>query len=218
MCLPQNWATVNVSAGCLHRCVYCFAAGYRHNPTEALTIRLYTDLVSRMQRELATMSSPPRRLHLSPSVDPFQPLPEVQRVSTSLLRTALSRGMEAHFITKGYLVLPETKALILAHRACVFITVGLITTDPALAAILEPGAAPPADRLALARWAVSEGVHTCVRVAPVLPGVTDSDAQLEDLFGKIDEAGVRTVALSYIFLRSDSTRCIVRGNVARRWR
>ncbi|KAJ4456312.1 putative radical SAM protein [Paratrimastix pyriformis] len=199
-CLPSNFATVNVSAGCVHQCVYCFAAGYRHSPADGTICRVYDNLTEFMEEELAS-GRRPARLHLSPSCDPFQPIPEVQSVSEQLIRQALAHHIPAHFITKGVLIHRPFREYLVAHHEQVFMTVGLITLDPALQTLLEPGAAPPQARLAQAQWAVSHGIHCAVRVVPVLPGVTDTDAQMRALFTAIHATGVRIVSLSYLFLR-----------------
>lgn len=55
----------------------------------------------------------------------------------------------------------------------------LCTLDEGVAAALEPGAPPPAERLVLVRALAAEGVDVGISLAPWIPGVTDVAAVLD---------------------------------------
>ena len=50
--------TVNLTAGCLHDCVYCYIRGYKNHPGESRII-LYEDTLERLKREVRDSSSEP---------------------------------------------------------------------------------------------------------------------------------------------------------------
>lgn len=63
---------INVYAGCDHKCVYCYAAGYE--PEDANIKRSFERLLQMDMDDLERFDVPPAPVHLSNSTDPFQPL------------------------------------------------------------------------------------------------------------------------------------------------
>jgi len=96
---------INVYVGCSHNCQYCYAAAYE--PDKAGTKRDFQRGIDRDMEELDAFDVPPAPVHLSNSVDAFQPLER----TTGHTRYALEH--------------------ILAHRQR-FTTVTILTKDPML--------------------------------------------------------------------------------------
>lgn len=63
---------INVYVGCSHNCRYCYAAAYE--PEKAATKRDFRRGIDRDMAELNAFDVPPAPVHLSNSVDAFQPL------------------------------------------------------------------------------------------------------------------------------------------------
>lgn len=63
---------INVYTGCDHKCVYCYASGYE--PTKANIKENFKKLILKDMEELELFNVPTAPVHLSNSVDPFQPL------------------------------------------------------------------------------------------------------------------------------------------------
>jgi hypothetical protein len=68
--------TINISAGCLHNCVYCYSKGYSNYPGDG-NITIYSNLVEKLSAELAHKRNPPYSVYFCPSCDPFQPAKEI---------------------------------------------------------------------------------------------------------------------------------------------
>ena len=98
---------INVYAGCDHKCVYCYAAGY--SPTQASRKKDFEKLITKDIEDLERFDVPPAPVHLSNSTDPLQPL----EAETANTKFALEQ--------------------ILAHRNR-FTTVTILTKNPLLAA------------------------------------------------------------------------------------
>ena len=65
----------------------------------------------------------------------------------------------------------------------------------------QPGTAPPASRLGAIRRLAAAGIDVGVGIAPILPGLSDSPAQLEAVVRAARAAGARTIWGSVVHLR-----------------
>ena len=84
---------------------------------------------------------------------------------------ALEAGKEIGILTKG-IIREDTFALLAKTPERVFVQVGLITVDPAIAKLVEPGAPAPAQRLDQMKRLIAAGIRTGARIDPILPGLT----------------------------------------------
>jgi DNA repair photolyase len=75
------------------------------------------------------------------------------------------------------------------------------TIDPRVWRATEPGTPPPHQRLRAMRVLVDGGVRAGVALAPVLPGISDSPAQLTQVIRAAREAGACNVWTDVVNLR-----------------
>lgn len=191
--------TVNITEGCALGCTYCYIQGYTHYPGPNRIV-LFANTPEVLGAELLRRRRKPRRVYFSPSSDAFQYLPQVQDVSLRTMQVLLNAGIEVAFLTKGF-VKHEFLALFRTAPQRVFAQVGITTLDRRLWRAFEPRTAPPEMRLNTIRSLVASGVHTTARLDPLIPDLTDTEANLVPLLGALRCAGVREVAASYLFLR-----------------
>ena len=83
----------------------------------------------------------------------------------------------------------------------VSVSISLALLDEELHRTLEPGTPTPRARLDLVRRIRAAGLSCGVLVAPILPYLTDSDAQLEALVGKLAAAGATSISGIALYLR-----------------
>lgn len=191
--------TVNITAGCLHDCVYCYARAYSGYPGDGVAV-LYGDTPQRLERELSRAKSKPHAVYFSPSSDLFQPHPDIQRCADEVLQVLFSHRVGVVFLSKG--AIPEAAMrLIEAHAGLVQAQIGLLSTDAEIARTFEPGAAAPVVRLAQMERLVAAGVQTVARVDPILPGISDGDEAFDRLFSAIHDTGVRVAAAGILYTR-----------------
>jgi DNA repair photolyase len=200
----QNVATINVTAGCALGCKYCYIQGYSHYPGAERVI-LYVNTPEVVAWELERKRKQPQRVYFSPSSDAFQYLPQVQDVSLRTMTVLLHAGIESAFLTKGFITRPFLE-LFAGHSERVFAQIGITTLDRGLWRRFEPRTAPPHMRMAAIEALVRLGVHTTVRLDPLIPSLTDSEDNLLPLLGALSQAGIRDAAASYLFLRPQFAR------------
>lgn len=190
--------TINLTAGCLHDCAYCYIRGYSTYPGDN-TITVYENTLEKLRGELSLRRTKPRAVYFSPSSDLFQPAPEVLELTEAVLRFLFSQGIGVAFLTKGRI--PEgTLSLLTENAELVRAQIGIVTAEEGISHLFERSAASPRKRLAQMEALITGGVPTEARLDPVLPGLTD-DRSADRLFAALAQVGVKRAAIGVLFLR-----------------
>ena len=205
--LPFAW-TLNPYRGCEFGCKYCYAR-YTHEFMELhdgreFERKIFAKLGSpaQLRAELRRARDRGLPIALGTATDPYQPAEKQFRVTRRMLQVFNEfEGVDFSITTKSPLILRDLDLLAplaARHRLTVHITV--TTVDARLARLLEPKAPPPAKRLAAVRLLNKAGIRTGVNAAPILPGLTDSPAQLDRLARAASEHGARFLLPMMLFL------------------
>jgi len=215
--MPFTW-TVNPYRGCAMGCRYCYAT-YTHEFMGITTPEAFHSLVyvktgaeEETARRLAAVVKRGERIALGTATDPYQPGEARARVTRRFLEmVAQHRGARLGIVTKGALLLRDLGLLQTIHaRSRLSIHVSLITPHAELARRLDPWAPPPDVRIEVLRRLVDAGLEACLGLAPVLPGLTDDEASLDLLLGRVAAAGVRRMFSNVLFLRSPTKEKFLR--------
>jgi DNA repair photolyase len=153
--------------------------------------RLFRGFLARDQWE-------PEPIALSGVTDPYQPCEREFGITRKCLEVAAAAGQPVEVVTKSPLVLRDLDILApMAARGLAHVNVSVTTLDAKLARAMEPRAGSPAARLRAIRELSAAGVPVRVLVAPVIPGLTDSE--LPAILAAAKDAGAR--AAGYVLLR-----------------
>lgn len=200
--------TINLTAGCAHECLYCYARSYSQNPGQG-RVTLYTNTLEKLREELPRKRRRPEAVYFSPSCDVFQPVPEVLDLAYEVFAFLLRQGIGVALLTKGRI--PDRHMdLLKANASMVHAGIGLTTLDRHVWETFEPYSAPPDVRVAQIETLVQAGIDVQVRLDPILPGVTDDEASLAGVFATLARLGVRDVAVSTLFIRPPIVRTLKR--------
>ena len=138
------------------------------------------------------------------ATDPYQPAERRFRVTRGVLQTlAEHAGLSVLIITKSPLITRDIDVLQrIAVQSSLTVHLSLITMRRELARLIEPRAPTPDARIrALARLRAG-GIDVGINVMPVLPGITDNPADLDDLVRQVAAAGATHVNACALRLRS----------------
>jgi deazaflavin-dependent oxidoreductase (nitroreductase family) len=171
--VPQHplWS-VNPYRHCDFRCRYCSV----HAQGVAVPSLTGDALRRRLRLELQVVP-PEHHTVLSAMCDAYVPAEAHIGIARIAMEELIATGRCVHVVTKGATVLRD--ADLLRRARCGKVEVSLCTLDEGLAAALEPGAPPPAERLVLVRALAAAGVDVGISLAPWIPGVTDVGAVLD---------------------------------------
>lgn len=178
--LGFRWSA-NPYRGCLHACAYCYA-----RPThEYLDLGAGTDfdtkiVVKRDAPELlrAAFDKPSWQGELvmfSGVTDCYQAIEKELELTRQCLEICLAYKNPVSVISKSALVERDVELfLALAREARFSISVSLAFADDEQARTIEPWAASPERRFKVIETLARAGVPVGVMVAPIIPGVNDS--------------------------------------------
>jgi DNA repair photolyase len=138
------------------------------------------------------------------ATDPYQPAERRFRVTRAVLEVLAEHpGLRIVIITKSPLVTRDIDLLTrIARRSKLSIHISLITLRRDLARRLEPRAPTPESRIRALTRLSEAGLDAGVNCMPVLPGITDSPADLEALVKRVAEAGATYVGVCALRLQA----------------
>ena len=198
--------TINLTAGCAHDCVYCYARSYSQNPGKG-RITLYANTLEMLREELPRKRRRPPAVYFSPSSDAFQPVPQVLELTYKVFEFLLARRVGVAFLTKGRI--PDRHMdLLKANAPNIHAGIGLTTLDERISRAFEPGAAPPEVRVAQIAALRQAGIDTQIRLDPILPGLTDDEETLDAVFATLGRLDARDAAISTAFMRPSIARTV----------
>lgn len=205
--MPFRW-TVNPMRGCLHACTYCFARpsheylGFGPGEDFQTQIVVKTNVVEVLTAELRRRSWQREHVALGTNTDPYQRAEGRYALMPGILGALAGSGTPLSLLTKGTLLRRDLPLLAeAATRVDVGVAVSLAIGDEDLQQAMEPGTPTPRARLALVRAVRDAGLGCGVLVAPVMPWLTDSTAQLDALFAALADAGASWVTVFPLHLR-----------------
>jgi DNA repair photolyase len=205
--MPFAW-TINPYRGCEFACKYCYAR-YTHEFMEmrdglSFEQKIYVKQhAAELLRQELRRVKPGEDIALGTATDPYQPIEKKLEVTRSILQE-LSRhsGLELGIVTKSALVARDIDLLgEIAKRCRLCVNITVTTTDPDLARVLEPRAPRPDLRLEALNKLRDAGLPAGVICAPVLPGITDTPRQLEDVVRAAAAARACHVHCNPLFLK-----------------
>ncbi|MBW1596036.1 Rv2578c family radical SAM protein [Streptomyces sp. JJ38] len=205
--MPFDW-TVNPYRGCTHACVYCFARR-THSYLDLDTghgfdsqIVVKTNAPELLRRELASARWRGEHIAMGTNVDCYQRAEGRYRLMPGILTALRDCANPFSILTKGTLILRDLDLLRSAAAVTeVGVAVSVGFTDEELWRTVEPGTPAPERRLDVVRTLSQHGIGVGVLMAPVIPFLGDSPAQLRDTVRAIAAAGATSVTPLTLHLR-----------------
>ncbi len=185
--------TMNIYRGCCHGCVYCDSRSECYRVEDFGRVRAKEDALRLIRDELQRKVRP-GVIGTGSMSDPYNPFEADLQLTRHALELFDAYQFGAAIATKSDLILRDIDILssIRSHSP-VLCKLTVTTTDPDLAARLEPGAPSPARRLEAVRQLSAAGLFTGVLLMPVLPFLEDSVDNILAVTEAAAAAGARFV-------------------------
>jgi DNA repair photolyase len=206
--VPFQW-TINPYRGCSHACRYCFARNTHtyldldagHDFDTQVVVKVNAGEL--LRRELAAPRWAGERIAMGTNVDVYQRAEGRYRLMRPILEALRDFGNPFSILTKGTLILRD---LDLLRQAKAVTSVGLAFSvgfvDEEVWRSVEPGTPSPRRRLDAVRQLTDAGFDVSVLMAPILPGLTDTEESIDATVRAIADSGATGVVPLPLHLRT----------------
>lgn len=199
-----RWS-LNPYRGCFHACGYCYARsshqywGFGAGTDFDRKIVVKTNVAEKLREEFLRDSWRGETIAFSGNTDCYQPLEAVYGLTRRCLEVCREFRNPVGVITKGALVRRDIELLAAMSRETrVSVTLSIPFADDATGRAIEPGASLPSQRFETLRLLSDAGISTGIGIAPVIPGLNDSD--IGPLLERARAAGARYAFLVLVRL------------------
>lgn len=191
--LPFRYS-VNPYRGCIHACAYCYARpshqylGFGAGTDFDRKIVVKTNAPELLREAFLRPSWEGENIVFSGNTDCYQPLEANYEITRRCLEVCLEFQNPISIITKSRLVArdaPLLADLSRRARAMVFLSIPFARDEDALN--VEPWAAKTSLRFSAMRILADAGISVGIAIAPIIPGLNDSD--VPELLERAKEAG-----------------------------
>jgi DNA repair photolyase len=188
--------SINPYRGCEHGCIYCYARpthsflGYSAGLDFETEIFYKPHAPEILSQELSAKNYDPLPITLGSNTDCYQPAERALKLTRKIIEVLQNNSHPFIIITKSALVVRDLDLLApMAANNLVHVNISITTLNAELAGAMEPRASAPYRRLKTIEALASAGIPVTVLVAPIIPGLNDSE--IENILSAAYEAGAR---------------------------
>jgi DNA repair photolyase len=197
--LPFQW-TINPYRGCSHACVYCFARpthvflGMNGGRDFESRIVVKVNVAGVLRSQLGRRRWKGEHIAMGTNTDPYQAAEGKYRLMPGIIRALIDFRNPFSILSKGTMMLRDLDLLLQAAEVTdVHTSYSIGTIDEEAWRKTEPGTPHPLKRVEAVRRLNAAGIPCGVLMAPILPGISDSPAQLRATAAAVIEAGATHV-------------------------
>lgn len=197
--------SLNPYRGCSHGCAYCYARPTHEYLGFSAGLDFETKVLVKhrapelLRQWLARKGWTAEPIGFSGATDCYQPAEREFQLTRRCLEVARECRQPLGIVTKNALVCRDIDILSeMASHNTIHVTFSITTLDAPLARVMEPRTSTPAARLRAMGQLCQAGIPVSVLVAPVIPGLTDSE--IPRILRAASEAGACSAAWTLLRL------------------
>ena len=196
----DNWFldeySINPYEGCSCNCLYCYIRGskYGENMDEGLVVK--TNALEVLEKQLAARAKKNQYgiVTVGSAIDAYMKHEKKLRLTEGVLKLLLKYRFPVFISTKTQLILRDIEILKQIDKSAilpedlknslgcgVILSTSISTINSEVCNMLEPGAATPKERLRTLKLLHQEGFLTGVNAIPILPFISDTEEELEEI-------------------------------------
>jgi len=211
--LPYKY-DLNIYRGCSHRCQYCYAL-YSHRYLENADffekVYVKTNIVEELEKELSSKRWKREWINLGGVTDSYQAIERQYKIMPKILELMIKYKTPITISTKSDLILRDMDLLEkLAKVTTVNVAVTITIWDEKLRQLMEPGAVSSERRMEVLRQLKAKGINLGLHLMPIVPYLTDTSENLENILREAGEVPVDYVIAGMLNLRSETRKNFLR--------
>ena len=182
---PFKW-TMNPYRGCRHACTYCYARpthefwGMDSGKDFETRVFAKVNAPEVLRKELKRPSWRRETIAIGTASDPYEPAEAEYKITRRLLKVLKDFHNPVTITTKGVLIRRDVDILAeLSQVADVHVNFSIGAVNEKVWRTMEPGTPRPEARLEVMQYLVESGVSAGVNMAPLLPGISDDEANIQ---------------------------------------
>lgn len=184
---PYSW-DLNIYRGCEHGCCYCYALyshQYLNDGQFFSNVYVKTNIVEQLEKKLRMSTWKREVINLGSVCDSYQPAEASYQIMPEILKLLIKYKTPAIVSTKSDLILRDFELIDQLSRITYFNVAGTITTlDETIRKKIEPMASPSLKRFEMLREFRKTKASVGLHLMPMLPFLTDTQANVEELFSQ----------------------------------
>jgi len=203
--LPQQW-DLNLYRGCQHGCVYCFAI-YSHdylNPNGNYYEDIYVkvNIVEQLEKQLRSPNWKRETIAIAGVTDCYQPIEAKYKLMPEILKLMIKYKNPVAISTKSDLILRDYDLIDELSRVTdVSITASIVCMDNDIRRKIEPVGRNAKQKFNMLKEFSKTDVTTGMLQMPIIPYITDSRDNIEDLYAHARDAEVNFIVPGMLYLR-----------------
>ncbi|MEJ8800464.1 PA0069 family radical SAM protein [Pontibacter sp. H249] len=197
--------SLNPYQGCEHGCIYCYARnthqywGYGAGLDFERKIIVKENAPQVLAKQLENPNWQVMPLMLAGNTDCYQPIEAKKKLTRQILEVLLQYRHPVSIITKNALILRDLDLLTQLNKLdLLHVNISITTLNEKLRQKLELRTASGTKRLEVVRQLSAAGIPVNVMVAPVIPGLNDSE--IPQIIKQAAEAGAQHAAYTIVRL------------------
>jgi DNA repair photolyase len=205
--VPFRW-TINPYRGCTHACQFCFSRPTHEyldmNPREDFDKKIVVkvNLPEVLRRELNRPSWKGEHVALGTNTDPYQWVEKRYRLTRGVWEAMRDFKNPSSVLTKSPLLLRDIDLFQEINAVTSFTAnLSIPTIDEKVWRQTEPHTPNPRARIEAVAELTRAGIQCGVLVAPLIPGVNDDPAQVQEIVEACAEAGASHIGGICLHLR-----------------
>lgn len=203
--LHQAW-DLNLYRGCQHGCVYCFAI-YSHdylNPNSNYYEDIYVkiNIVEQLEKQLSSPTWKKETIAIAGVTDCYQPIERKYKLMPEILKLMIKYKNPVSISTKSDLILRDYDLIDeLSQVADVSINSSIVCMDNAIRQKIEPAGRNAKEKFKMLKAFSKINVTTGLLQMPIIPYLTDSRENIEDLYAHARDAEVNYIVPGMLYLQ-----------------
>ncbi|MBB6611890.1 PA0069 family radical SAM protein [Pontibacter sp. Tf4] len=200
--------SLNPYQGCEHGCVYCYARnthqywGYSAGLDFERKVIVKENAPELLIKQLESKNWQVMPIMLAGNTDCYQPIEAKKLLTRRILEILLQYKHPVSIITKNALILRDLDLLTKLNKLdLVHVNISITTLDEKLRQKQEPRTASALKRLEVVRQLSAAGIPVNVMVAPIIPGLNDSE--IPQIIKQAADAGACNAAYTIVRLNGE---------------